>query len=43
MKAREATLVPRDLELELAADLGTMVIYDHDLATMKRQFTHTHL
>ncbi|CAG9580877.1 unnamed protein product [Danaus chrysippus] len=39
MKAREATLVPRDLELELAADLGTMVIYDHDLATMKRHDT----
>ncbi|XP_052744337.1 serine/threonine-protein kinase 3 isoform X2 [Bicyclus anynana] len=39
MKAREATLVPRDASLELAADLGTMVIYDHDLATMKRHDT----
>ncbi|CAH0724465.1 unnamed protein product, partial [Brenthis ino] len=38
MKA-EATLVPRDASLELAADLGTMVINDHDLATMKRHDT----
>ncbi|XP_045777898.1 serine/threonine-protein kinase 3 isoform X2 [Maniola jurtina] len=39
MKAREATLVPRDASLELAADLGTMVIYDQDCATMKRHDT----
>ncbi|CAH2103037.1 unnamed protein product [Euphydryas editha] len=37
--SREATLVPRDASLELAADLGTMVINDHDLATMKRHDT----
>ncbi|XP_045455925.1 serine/threonine-protein kinase 4 [Melitaea cinxia] len=37
--SREATLVPRDASLELAADLGTMVINDQDLATMKRHDT----
>lgn len=37
--SHEATLVPRDASLDLAADLGTMVINDHDLATMKRHDT----
>lgn len=50
MKQRDGTLVPsRDADCaDLAADLGTMVINEPDLATMKSPYlttaynTHTH-